>query len=71
MHNKGRGRSGRGQMDDCNKGEDGAEMSDGSERWGGGARHSEVREGVDQMRKRRERKEKGREWVVTTMEKKL
>ena len=72
VHHKGWRRSGRGQMDDCNEGEDGEEMSDGRERWGGGARHSEVREGMDQCEKEeREGKEKGREWVVTTIEKKL
>ena len=70
VHNKGWRRSGRGQMDDCNEGDDGEEMSNGRERWGGGARHSAVREGMDQCEEE-DRKEKGREWVVTTMEKKL
>ena len=59
VHNKGRRRSGRGQMDDCNEGEDGEEMSDGRERWGGGARHSEVREGMDQCEKEEREKRKG------------
>ena len=59
-------------MDDCNEGEDGEEMSDGRERWGGGARHSGVREEMDQCEKEeRERIDKGREWVMTTVEKKL